>query len=86
MFLGPPCHRDWGELEPTDVAENEYSVAHGFRNCAATLLADPSCRLAIRLNSGAGWVSRIQQLPPGFCKRGICGNMIGILLQCNNKG
>jgi hypothetical protein len=22
---------DWGELEPTDVAENEYSVAHGFR-------------------------------------------------------
>jgi hypothetical protein len=21
----------WGELEPTDVAENEYSVAHGFR-------------------------------------------------------
>src|SRR5258707_14230052 len=32
MFLGPPMHRDWGELEPTDVAENEYSVAHGFRN------------------------------------------------------
>jgi hypothetical protein len=22
---------EWGELEPTDVAENEYSVAHGFR-------------------------------------------------------
>jgi hypothetical protein len=22
---------DWGELEPTDVAENEYAVAHGFR-------------------------------------------------------
>ena len=22
---------DWGELEPTDVAENEYSIAHGFR-------------------------------------------------------
>lgn len=22
---------DWGELERTDVAENEYSVAHGFR-------------------------------------------------------
>src|SRR5216684_6867321 len=22
---------DWGELEPTDMAENEYSVAHGFR-------------------------------------------------------
>jgi len=22
---------DWGELEPTDVAENEYSVANGFR-------------------------------------------------------
>lgn len=27
------CHAigDWGELEPTDVAENEYSVVHGFR-------------------------------------------------------
>jgi hypothetical protein len=23
--------RDWGELEPTDVAANEYSIAHGFR-------------------------------------------------------
>jgi hypothetical protein len=23
--------RFWGELEPTDVAENEYSVVHGFR-------------------------------------------------------
>jgi hypothetical protein len=22
---------DWRELEPTDIAENEYSVAHGFR-------------------------------------------------------
>ena len=22
---------DWGELEPSDVAENEYSVARGFR-------------------------------------------------------
>jgi hypothetical protein len=22
---------DWGELEPNDVAENQYSVAHGFR-------------------------------------------------------
>ena len=22
---------DWGELEPTDAAENENSVAHGFR-------------------------------------------------------
>jgi len=21
----------WGKLEPTDVAENEYGVAHGFR-------------------------------------------------------
>lgn len=31
----PACFRhaggDWGELEPADVAENEYSVAHGFR-------------------------------------------------------
>jgi hypothetical protein len=22
---------DWGELEPPDVAENEYSMVHGFR-------------------------------------------------------
>ena len=31
MFLGPSCIGDWGELEPSHVAENEYSVAHGFR-------------------------------------------------------
>ena len=30
-FLGRHAIGDWGELEPTDVAENEYSVAHGFR-------------------------------------------------------
>jgi hypothetical protein len=30
-FLARHAIGDWGELEPTDVAENEYSVAHGFR-------------------------------------------------------
>jgi hypothetical protein len=28
-FLARHAIGDWGELEPTDVAENEYSVAHG---------------------------------------------------------
>jgi hypothetical protein len=31
VFLARHAGGDWGELEPTDVAENEYSVAHGFR-------------------------------------------------------
>ncbi len=30
-FLDRHAIGDWGELEPTDGAENEYSVAHGFR-------------------------------------------------------
>jgi hypothetical protein len=30
-FLARHARRDWGELEPTDVAENEYSFAYGFR-------------------------------------------------------
>jgi hypothetical protein len=30
-FLARHARGDWGELEPTDVAENEYSVAHGVR-------------------------------------------------------
>ena len=30
-FLARHAIGDWGELEPTDMAENEYSVAHGFR-------------------------------------------------------
>jgi hypothetical protein len=30
-FLARHAIGDWGELDPTDVAENEYSVAHGFR-------------------------------------------------------
>ena len=30
-FLSRHAIGDWGELEPADVAENEYSVAHGFR-------------------------------------------------------
>jgi hypothetical protein len=30
-FLARHALGDWGELEPTDVAENQYSVAHGLR-------------------------------------------------------
>jgi hypothetical protein len=30
-FLARHAIGDWGDLEPTDVAENEHSVAHGFR-------------------------------------------------------
>jgi hypothetical protein len=30
-FLARHAIGDWGVLEPADVAENEYSVAHGFR-------------------------------------------------------
>ena len=30
-FVSRHAIGDWGELEPSDVAESEYSVAHGFR-------------------------------------------------------
>jgi hypothetical protein len=30
-FVSRHAIGDWGELEPADVAENESSVAHGFR-------------------------------------------------------
>jgi hypothetical protein len=30
-FLARHAIGDWGDLEPTDVAENECGVAHGFR-------------------------------------------------------
>jgi hypothetical protein len=30
-FLAHHAIGDWGELEPSDAAENEYGVAHGFR-------------------------------------------------------
>ena len=30
-FLARHVSGDWGELEPADVAENQYSIAHGFR-------------------------------------------------------
>jgi hypothetical protein len=30
-YLARHASGDWGELEPADVAENEYAVAHGFR-------------------------------------------------------
>jgi hypothetical protein len=29
-FLARHAIGDWGELEPTDVAENKYSLIHGF--------------------------------------------------------
>jgi hypothetical protein len=30
-FLARHAIGDWGELDQSDVAENEYSMAHGFR-------------------------------------------------------
>jgi hypothetical protein len=30
-FLARHAIGDWGELEPTDIAENQYSLIHGFR-------------------------------------------------------
>jgi len=30
-FLDRHAIGDWGELDPTDVAENDFSMAHGFR-------------------------------------------------------
>jgi hypothetical protein len=31
LFLTRHAEGDWGELDPEDIRENEYSVAHGFR-------------------------------------------------------
>lgn len=30
-FLARHAGGDWGDLDPTDIAENEFSMAHGFR-------------------------------------------------------
>jgi hypothetical protein len=30
-FVSRHAIGDWGELEPSDAAENEYGMAHGFR-------------------------------------------------------
>ena len=31
VFLARHSGGDWGELDRADIAENEYSLAHGFR-------------------------------------------------------
>jgi hypothetical protein len=31
LFLTRHAGGDWGELDRADIAENEYSMAHGFR-------------------------------------------------------
>jgi len=30
-FLARHAIGDWGELDPTDIAENDFGMAHGFR-------------------------------------------------------
>jgi len=35
VFLARHAAGDWGELDPEDIRENEYSVAHGFRLLSA---------------------------------------------------
>jgi hypothetical protein len=44
-FLARHAIGDWGDREPTDVAENECSVAHGFRllSSNANLIRANSC-------------------------------------------
>jgi hypothetical protein len=31
VFLSRHAEGDWGEITPTDIAENAFSIAHGFR-------------------------------------------------------
>ena len=31
VFLSRHAEGDWSELDPTDIAENKYSLVHGFR-------------------------------------------------------
>jgi hypothetical protein len=57
-FLARHAIGDWGELEPTDAAENEYSVAHGFR-----LLSSYRTGAGERLWVGEGlWEGSTKQL------------------------
>jgi hypothetical protein len=60
-FLARHAIGDWGELEPTDVAENEHSVAHELR-----LLS------SYRTDAGTGCGSSPKQTgrqPRCFCLR-----------------
>ncbi len=57
-FLARHAIGDWGELEPADVAENEYSLIHGFR-----LLSSYETKAGERL-----WISPKQTGPqPLYC-------------------
>jgi hypothetical protein len=61
--------------------EVDADLYHRFiKEHSVNLLTDQS-----ELNSGAGWVTKIRQLPPGFCKRGTCGTMIGILYNMTER-
>jgi hypothetical protein len=39
LFLERHLAGDWGELDPEDVKENEFSLAHGFRLLSAYRLS-----------------------------------------------
>jgi len=39
-FLARHLNGDWGELDPEDVRENEFSLEHGFRLLSAYTLSN----------------------------------------------
>jgi hypothetical protein len=40
FFLSRHLSGNWGELDPEDVRENEFSLTHGFRLLSAYRLSD----------------------------------------------
>ena len=82
-FLARHAIGDWGELEPTDVAENKYSLIHGFRllssyqtdageksvECLHVGIQGTGADSAIQGDSQAGRVLGIQIFPVVLTRR-----------------
>ena len=63
FFLTRHAAADWGELDPEDIRENEYSVAHGFR-----LLSSYATAVATSFGSSP---KPTDPQPPCFCRTSI---------------
>ena len=43
LFLQRHVHGDWGELDPEDVEENEFSLVNNLRLLSTYILKDGTC-------------------------------------------
>src|SRR5258708_35235540 len=87
MFLGPPCHRGLGRTGADRCGREWVQCGSWVSELSRSLAGRPLLKIGNQIELRR----RMGEQGSSSCRRACvyvetCGNIIGILLQCNNEG